>query len=425
MVLTAVAALNGHVPDNLPVLISRPKNGAMLGGVCAGLARRWQIDPHLLRIAVVVLSFFGGLGLAAYGAAMLLMPRDGQAEMPVRRYLPFTRSWSGPAVVAATIGAAVVLLGITGSSGFGLAPVVIIFAIWFFGFRNRGVHHPSGPAKEPTPFERTAAAWRQRLAEQQTPGFENVPQTPSPVQRTTQAFAPVPQVASSEQRWIQPYTEPVTELEVRDNEPTALVVRRSRQWHLWWLALTLAGAGVMVVTVLGFAGWPVGPLSYAAAVLAGLAITLIVAARSGRPPLLLPATFLTALVTAGLMGSASGVPFQGVGEITRAYTNSADLPAELNLSAGEVALDLSRMQLAADRDLTIHVGAGSVDLTLPSTAASEVTWKVKAGDFDAADGESQDGLDISGIKNYPAATLGAPTLHVTVSVDLGDVDVRR
>ncbi len=65
MVRRRAPALNGAVPDNLPV-ITRPRDGAMVGGVCAGLARRWRVDPNLLRIAVIVLALFGGVGLIAY-----------------------------------------------------------------------------------------------------------------------------------------------------------------------------------------------------------------------------------------------------------------------------------------------------------------------------------------------------------------------
>jgi phage shock protein PspC (stress-responsive transcriptional regulator) len=212
MVGTLGRALNGDVPENLPVIISRPRGGAMVGGVCAGLAQRWRVDPNLLRIAIVVLAFFGGLGVAAYGAGLLLMPREGQAEMPVRRFLPFTRSWSTPTVVAATIGALVVIVGLTSSGGIGLGPVLVIFAVWFFGFRNHGASRPT-PPPEPTPFERAADAWRVRMAEQQTPGYEDVA---------------LP--ASSEQRWTQPYTDPISDLVVRDNEPPAVLAARRRRW---------------------------------------------------------------------------------------------------------------------------------------------------------------------------------------------------
>jgi phage shock protein PspC (stress-responsive transcriptional regulator) len=402
------------MPTNLPV-ISRPRGGAMVGGVCAGLARRWHVDPNLLRIAVVVLAFFGGLGLAAYGAGMLLMPRDGQAQMPVRRILPFTRSWSTPTVVAATIGALVVVVGLTSSGGIGLGPVVIIFAVWFFGFRNHGSARPV-PPPEPTPFERAADAWRQRLAEQNTPGFETTTLAP-PVD--------IPALAPVEQRWSQPYTDPVADLVVRDNEPPAVIADRHRRRGLWWLALTFVGVGVLAVTVLGLAGLPTGPLAYASAVLAGLGLTLLLAARTGRPPLLLPATIIAGLVTAAMMGSAAVGRIGYVGEYHRVVTASSDLPPVVDLSAGEVKLDMRGLQLATDQNLTIHVGAGSVDLALPTSVNTEVTWKVKAGDFDPGNGGKTDGFDLSGVNNYPATTAGAPTLHVTLNVDLGDVEVRR
>ena len=405
MVGALPGALNGDMPESLPV-ISRPRGGAMVGGVCAGLARRWRVDPNLLRIAIVVLAFFGGLGVAAYGAGLLLMPREGQAEMPVRRFLPFTRSWSTPTVIAATIGALVVIVGLTSSGGIGLGPVLIIFAVWFFGFRNHGSSRPA-PTPEPTPFERAADAWRVRLAEQNTPGYEAV-------------ALPAP----TEQRWTQPYTDPAGDLIVRDNEPPAVIADRRRRRQFWWLALVLVGAGVLVVTILGFLGVSGGPLAYASAVLAGLGLTLFLASRTGRPPLLLPATVIAGLVTASMMGSAAAVRLSDVGDYKRIVTTSSELPAAVNLSAGDVTLDLSALTLTTDRQLTIKVNAGSVDLTLPARVASEVTWKVSAGEFDT-EGVSRDGFDLSGVNSYPAAIAGASTLHVTVDVDLGDVEVRR
>lgn len=408
MLPPAPTALNGDVPDNLPVL-SRPRDGAMLGGVCAGLARRWQVDPNLLRIAVVVLAFFGGLGLAVYVAGLLLMPRDGTAQMPVRRLLPFTRSWSTAAVVAATIGALVVLMGIvTGSGGIGLGPVVVILCVWFFGFRKRPGLTAAAPPREPTPFERAADAWRVRLAEQHTPGYEAAALT-----------APV------EQRWTQPYTDPATDLAVRDNEPPAVVAERRRRWRQWWVALALVGAAVVTVTVLGLAGLPTGPLAYAAAVLGALGLTLVLSARHGRPPLLLPATAIAGVVTAALLVPATGPLPPKFGELRSVYTDAAEVPAVVDFSAGDVTLDLSRLQLTTDRDLTIRMGAGSVDLTLPKDVASEVTWAVRAGDFTATDGTSHEGFDLSGTEDYPARVAGAPKLRVTVNVELGEVELKR
>jgi phage shock protein PspC (stress-responsive transcriptional regulator) len=55
-------------------LFVRPSEGRMLAGVCAGIARRWNLDVTLVRIATVVLVLLSGVGLAAYIAAWLLTP---------------------------------------------------------------------------------------------------------------------------------------------------------------------------------------------------------------------------------------------------------------------------------------------------------------------------------------------------------------
>ncbi|MGL5865262.1 MAG: PspC domain-containing protein [Dermatophilaceae bacterium] len=48
------------------------------GGVCAGVARRFDVDPVLIRAAAIVLAFLGGVGIALYLVLWLILPdRDG------------------------------------------------------------------------------------------------------------------------------------------------------------------------------------------------------------------------------------------------------------------------------------------------------------------------------------------------------------
>ena len=47
-----------------------------IGGVCSGLARRWGIDPILLRVGLVVLAMFSGFGLLPYLVALALLPDE-------------------------------------------------------------------------------------------------------------------------------------------------------------------------------------------------------------------------------------------------------------------------------------------------------------------------------------------------------------
>lgn len=45
-----------------------------VGGVCSGLAEKWNIDPVIVRGLAIVLTLFFGIGLLAYGVAWALLP---------------------------------------------------------------------------------------------------------------------------------------------------------------------------------------------------------------------------------------------------------------------------------------------------------------------------------------------------------------
>jgi phage shock protein PspC (stress-responsive transcriptional regulator) len=59
-----------------PRRLLRARSDRMIGGVCAGLGRYFNVDPILFRIGAVVLAFVGGAGLLAYVAALLLIPSE-------------------------------------------------------------------------------------------------------------------------------------------------------------------------------------------------------------------------------------------------------------------------------------------------------------------------------------------------------------
>jgi phage shock protein PspC (stress-responsive transcriptional regulator) len=58
----------------------------MLAGVAVGLADYFDIDPTLVRVGFVVLSFLGGLAVPLYLAGWLLIPEEG-AELSVAEEL--------------------------------------------------------------------------------------------------------------------------------------------------------------------------------------------------------------------------------------------------------------------------------------------------------------------------------------------------
>ena len=59
-----------------PRSLLRARYGRVIGGVCAGLGRYFNVDPIIFRIGAIVLALVGGAGLLAYLAALLLIPSD-------------------------------------------------------------------------------------------------------------------------------------------------------------------------------------------------------------------------------------------------------------------------------------------------------------------------------------------------------------
>lgn len=58
----------------------RPADGGIIGGVCAGLGRRFGVDPWPARILfVLILMLLPGSQLLVYPLLWVLMPRETQS----------------------------------------------------------------------------------------------------------------------------------------------------------------------------------------------------------------------------------------------------------------------------------------------------------------------------------------------------------
>ena len=60
--------------NDLPAPTSRARHGRWLGGVCAGLAARWDVPPARVRLGFVLGALALGLGVLVYLAAWLILP---------------------------------------------------------------------------------------------------------------------------------------------------------------------------------------------------------------------------------------------------------------------------------------------------------------------------------------------------------------
>lgn len=48
----------------------------MIAGVCGGIAKYFQVDPSLVRLAVVLLCMYAGTGLLVYLIAAFIIPEE-------------------------------------------------------------------------------------------------------------------------------------------------------------------------------------------------------------------------------------------------------------------------------------------------------------------------------------------------------------
>src|SRR5262245_49130627 len=65
----------------------------VLGGVAAGLARRFGVDPLIVRVGFIAASAAGGLGLALYLLGWALMPGEAGEKAPVERIANRRETW--------------------------------------------------------------------------------------------------------------------------------------------------------------------------------------------------------------------------------------------------------------------------------------------------------------------------------------------
>ncbi len=70
--------------------LTRSESNKMIGGVCAGLANYFGIDPTIVRLIFVALVVLYGQGLLLYLILWIVMPVEESANPPAPRYTPPT-----------------------------------------------------------------------------------------------------------------------------------------------------------------------------------------------------------------------------------------------------------------------------------------------------------------------------------------------
>lgn len=134
--------------NETPKKLTRSRDDRVVGGVCAGMGRYFNVDPLFFRIGAVALAFVGGAGLLLYLAALILVPSEEQAAAGDPSGTQRNRAL---VIVAIVVGLAVAFPFLLGGglflAGVGI-PLAILVAtgvlVWWF-VSGEG---PSGDAGE-------------------------------------------------------------------------------------------------------------------------------------------------------------------------------------------------------------------------------------------------------------------------------------
>ena len=347
-----------------------------IAGVAGGLARHLDIDPVILRVALVVLVFFGGAGLIVYAACWLLVPEEGDDRRP----LGLDDRNRGFALIGVGVLAGLALLSDTFGNDFFPWPVAIaigLLVFLVFGVLDRD--RPSRPTAPPVPH-------------QPDPGTgQFVPAPPGTRVTPPPSYRPPPR------------------------NP------RKRGPILFLFTIALAALGIGVLGILDLAGAPVADPAYPAVVVGACGVMLLVGAFWGRAGGLIVVGLLASVVLAGATAASE---FDG-NDIYRSPVSAADVDSSLKTDAGEIILDLRNVQdLAAldGRELDLEAELGRVEVILPPGLSATVTGDVEAaGQIDLFTSH-RDGWDVRDTVRHDGGP-GAPEIEIDIQVAFGEIEV--
>ena len=168
-----------------------------VAGVAGGVARHFDIDPAIVRVLFVVLTFFGGTGLMLYGALWLLLPEDDGDQAIINldsRSLTF-------ALLAVLVFGAVLLVGDSwGGYGFPWPLTVIGLVVAGVLLSRDRKNPPAPPPLSYTPYV-PAAVPQRPLARRRPNGHTADTSTRLPT-RLPRAAARLPAPAAAAHRCL-------------------------------------------------------------------------------------------------------------------------------------------------------------------------------------------------------------------------------
>lgn len=328
-----------------------------VAGVAGGLGRHLDVDPVILRVAFVVLVFFGGAGLLLYGAAWLLVPEEGTEHAAIDLD---ARTRRLGLIVAGALGVLLALGDTWSGWGFPWPLALVALVVFVIVSRRRGSSSQAGAAD--TPAGQGPPARGETVAD---PTAEPAPATDPTADLTGTGHG-----GTSGYYWSPPPTGsvPAPAPAPRPRDP------RRRGPLLFWATAALVVLAMGILGVVEGAGYDVPAAAYPALGLGVVGLALVLGSWWGRAGGLIALGVLLLPVLAGATVADHYDP-----ERLHAPTTAGDLRNEHFLPAGEMVLDLTAMEdlRALDgRTLRVAVGTGRIEVVLPEDVDARIRAEI-------------------------------------------------
>jgi phage shock protein PspC (stress-responsive transcriptional regulator) len=404
----------------------RRTDDKVIAGVASGIAASLGIDPVLVRIAFVVLIFFGGLGALLYVLGWLLIPAADAEESIGLAAARRPAGLAGYLGVAMVILAAAILASTFSRPGVVWAIALIAFGIYLFQ-QNQERPQPARPAP-PAPPAPTGGA--PPAAPPAPPAEPQPAATPrwSAATATTEPLAwerPVPPA------WGPPPAAPPAQ-----GAPPATwappAPRTRRRAFLGPLTLGIAlivGGLAVLLDNLGVLEMTLGRVL--ALLLTVVGVGLLVGGWWGRAWGLIPLGLLLVPLVAVASLADSEPLTGGIGERLWQPRTAAEVRPAYRLAGGELIVDLGRVRFRpGSTSVEASVAGGRLLVVVPDEVAAEVHGRAGAGALDLfGSGEDRWGAQVDSTVTAPPTkppkTGAAATVRLDAHVGYGLVEVRR
>lgn len=375
--------------------LERIEDGKWIAGVATGLAEYFSVPTWLVRLIFIFLLAPAGLGVLTYLALVVFMPHESEDESPAERWFGGIDNPDRAIGIGLAAVAALVLLASTTAIDGGAVVALALLGVGVVLYQ-RGTLGGSKASRDVSAHDAKDAPSTSDAEETNTGGR---PPRPPREPRATQPREPKPPKAP--------------------RAPKQKSNLGAYTFATMLMALGLLGTADITDVLAPKA------FHYVAVAISVVGLGLLVGAWRGRSRglILLGLAMLPALGITWVTGNVDTIvnEWERLSTSENVHQNETFVITDvegreaLNLGVGEVTVDLTDANFAADAQLDIRMDAGQLTVIVPNNV--RVRADLDLGQIESP-GRDLDGIDVS--TTY-GPSLGDADGYITVRLDVGQI----